>query len=212
MGPIVVGRRPVFSFVAFLIIFAAFPGTAQPSASLPLHDGFEFGAFAPWWTFVPAPSLPPAVSPTRVLESLSPAVGVGHAVLDNGTTGSHVLNELVLHLDLQDYEEVTLSFLARTFGGQPHILAPWAAFTGSPEWDGLAASPDGVTWYPLRHLTTDHGLTTEYTEFTVNLDAAATAWGFSYTNTFLLRFSHYDNAPPMALSLLMPGWGWTRCG
>ncbi|NLV42253.1 MAG: immunoglobulin domain-containing protein [Candidatus Hydrogenedentes bacterium] len=44
-------------------------------------------------------------------------------------------------------------------------------------------------------MTTDHGLTTEYTEFTVNLDAAATAWGFSYTNTFLLRFSHYDNAP-----------------
>ncbi|HRZ18414.1 MAG TPA: GEVED domain-containing protein, partial [Candidatus Hydrogenedentes bacterium] len=152
--------------------------------------GFEFGAFAPWWTADTNPG-----SRTRVLETLSPADGTGHAVLDSAASPTYALNELVLRLDLQEYEQVTLSFFARTFGGQPHLLAPWAAFTGSPAWDGLAASPDGVTWYPLRHLTTDHGLTAAYTEFTVDLDAAAAVWGFSYSNTFFLRFSHYDNAP-----------------
>lgn len=195
MGRAPVGRAFFLFLLPFFGLLAAPPGTAQPPAPLPLHDGFEFGAFAPWWSASPPLTDPPIVSPNRVSDVLSPAEGAFHAVLDNGTTGSDVLNELVLHLDLYNYEQVTLSFFARTFGGQPHILAPWAAFTGNPAWDGLAASPDGITWYPLRHLTTDHGLTTEYTEFAVDLDAAAAAWGFSYTNTFLLRFSHYDNAP-----------------
>lgn len=190
MGRTPVGRAFFLSLFSLFGLLAAPPGAAQAPAPLPLHDGFEFGAFAPWWSADSNPS-----SRTRVLETLSPANGTGHAVLDSAAHPQYALNELVLHLDLQDYEQVSLSFLARSFGGQPHLLAPWAAFTGSPSWDGLAASPDGVTWYPLRHLTTDHGLTTDYTEFTVDLDAAAAVWGFSYTNTFLLRFSHYDNAP-----------------
>ncbi|HRZ17831.1 MAG TPA: hypothetical protein P5141_09740, partial [Candidatus Hydrogenedentes bacterium] len=112
MGRTPVGRAFFLSLLPFFGLLVAPPGTAQTPAPLPLHDGFEFGAFAPWWS-----ADTHASSRTRVLESLSPASGTGHAVLDSAASPTYALNELTLHLDLQEYEQVTLSFLARTFGG-----------------------------------------------------------------------------------------------
>ena len=50
MGRAPVGRAFFLSLLPFFPLLAAPPGTAQTPAPLPLHDGFEFGAFAPWWS------------------------------------------------------------------------------------------------------------------------------------------------------------------
>ena len=70
MGRTPVGRAFFLFLLPFFGLLAAPPGTAQTPAPLPRHDGFEFGAFAPWGTADTNPG-----SRTRVLETLFPASG-----------------------------------------------------------------------------------------------------------------------------------------
>lgn len=162
------------------------PAAAAFPAELPLGDGFEHGVTAPWWSVGGSTG-----ARGGVLEG-GAGEGARHLVMDGATDSAHARSEAVLTVNLLGRSGVTLSFLARSFGGDAHALAPWAPHTGSPDWDGIAASPDGVTWYPLRHLAPGHGLTESYSRFSVDLDAALAPWAVAYTAAFRIRFVHYD--------------------
>ena len=61
------------------------------------------------------------------------------------------------------------------------------------DFDGVAISADGVTWYEiqdLRNLRSD-----KFTAFDINLNTVIASLGLSYTNEFRIRFCQYDNNP-----------------
>ena len=120
-------------------------------------------------------------------------------------------NTVTLLYNLSGYVNVRLAFEAKEYGDEPHA-PPSNPFTGDADFDGVAISIDGVTWYEiqdLRNLRSDG-----FTAFDIDLDAAIALWGLSYTREFQIRFCQYDNNPaPMdgiflhkiELTLAMPG-------
>ena len=101
-------------------------------------------------------------------------------------------NAITLTCDLSQYSQVRLSFEAIEFGDEPHA-PPSNPFDGDANFDGVAVSEDGVTWYEiqdLRHLRSDR-----FTAYDIDSDVAIDQWGLSYTSQFLIRFCQYDNNP-----------------
>ena len=103
---------------------------------------------------------------------------------------AYARNAVTLTCDLSGYSQVRLAFAAKEYGDEPHA-PPSNPFTGEADFDGVAISADGVTWYEiqdLRHLRSDR-----FTAYDIDLDAAITQWGLSYTDAFQIRFCQYDN-------------------
>jgi hypothetical protein len=101
-------------------------------------------------------------------------------------------NTVTLICDLSQYNQVHLSFQAKEYGDEPHE-PPSNPFTGDANFDGVAISEDGNTWYEiqgLRNLNTD-----SFTAFDIDLDNAIAQWGLSYNDQFKIRFCQYDNNP-----------------
>ena len=101
-------------------------------------------------------------------------------------------NTVTLIYDLAGYLSVKLSFEAKEFGDEPHE-PPSNPFTGDADFDGVAISADGITWYEiqdLRNLRSD-----KFTAFDINLNTVISSLGLSYTNEFRIRFCQYDNNP-----------------
>jgi hypothetical protein len=69
------------------------------------------------------------------------------------------------------------------------------SFTGSHNSDGVAISADGTTWYKVQGLTSVDGTSSGWQRFELDLDAAVSAAGISYTNGFKIKFQQYDNWP-----------------
>ncbi|TNF52348.1 M6 family metalloprotease domain-containing protein, partial [bacterium] len=148
------------------------------------EDNFESGSFAGEWN----------TSNTgngRVLLTLNHYPrGKYHVVMDSAVDGSYSLNELILTLDLSGKTGVLLSFFTQEFGDENHSMP--ASFTGSGNYDGVAISEDGNTWYRV----VDLGITMtnfQYSHFEVDLDAAIASAGISYDSTFEIKFQQYDN-------------------
>ena len=105
---------------------------------------------------------------------------------------TYARNTVTLTCDLSQYSQVRLAFEAMEYGDEPHA-PPSNPFTGEADFDGVAISADGVTWYEiqdLRHLRSDR-----FTAFDIDLDAAIDQWDLSYTSQFQIRFCQYDNNP-----------------
>jgi Fungalysin metallopeptidase (M36)/Viral BACON domain/Fungalysin/Thermolysin Propeptide Motif len=180
---------------------------------LPFSDGFETGLLTSIWT----PSST-AYGRVNVISTNAPHNGSYHAVLDSSSGTART--ELTLPLDLSGYTGVSLSFWAKRFDST-NDGPPASPFTGGADFDGVAMSADGISWYeiqPLRGMTTG-----TWTAFTVDLDAAAATRGLVYTSNFRIRFNHYGNDyvpydgiaiddvsvtgnPTNRLSLSLPTW------
>ena len=63
-------------------------------------------------------------------------------------------------------------------------------FADGADFDGVAISQDGISWYEIQGLRNLPGTNTE---FVVDLDAAAAAHGLAYNSTFRIRFNQYDD-------------------
>ena len=191
------GRVRFFSCVLVAAGAVLIPATARGlAATLPFADDFVYPVLGPSWTTSGTAPAPTPLSGNwwyRILDTFGPPSGTCHLVLDSCAAGTNNRNELTLTVDLAGKSSVYLSFLAKSFGDTSHRLTPWAAYTGSKDFDGVVISPDGTTWYPLLSLTEADGLTRAYTRFTVSLDAALAAWGISYTPAFQIRFNHYGS-------------------
>jgi hypothetical protein len=101
-------------------------------------------------------------------------------------------NTVTLIYDLSVFAALRLAFEAKEFGDEPHA-PPSNPFSGDADFDGVAISADGVTWYEiqdLRNLRSD-----KFTAFDIDLDAAIATWGLAYNDQFRIRFCQYDNNP-----------------
>jgi hypothetical protein len=127
---------------------------------------------------------------TQVTAANGPNGGSYHVVMDASTSGTFSRNEMTLMVDLAGASSVELRFFARDWGEEPHTTS--SPFTGGADFDGLAISEDGTTWYEVLSFTP---LGATYAEQVVDLDAAAAANGLSYNGAFRIRFNQYDNYP-----------------
>ena len=118
--------------------------------------------------------------------------GIAVTMADKGRDFKYHRNAVTLTVDLSDYERVRLSFRAREYGDEPHA-PPESPFGDDVDFDGVAISEDGVSWYEiqdLRSLRSDR-----FTDYDIDLDAAAAACGLTFNAEFRIRFCQYDNGP-----------------
>ncbi len=157
-------------------------------ASIPFVEGFEDGPILdPWWEVTGTNEYR-----TEVTTSFEPHGGLYHLTMDDTIDSSqYSRNELTLTINLDNYENVLLTFWSRDFGDEPHGPPP-IPFTGGYDFDGVAISEDGYYWYEVQDL---RNLSSTYMQLTVDLDAAIAAYGLTYNSTFKIRFNQYDNYP-----------------
>jgi subtilisin family serine protease len=169
---------------------------AAPPPAVPYAEGFESGVLSHHWTFTGT-----NYHRSLIRTDLSPRTGTSHLILDSTSSYDYSRNEATITLDLADRTEVVLSFWAKGRGNGSN--APRTnPFTGGADFDGVAISPDGVTWYEVQPLRSP-ALTSSWKQFTVDLDAAIAACGWSYTGSFRIRFNRYGYgiAPDAAIAI-----------
>jgi uncharacterized repeat protein (TIGR03803 family) len=149
------------------------------------YDGFESGALNPaFWT-----STGTSTFRTLVTTANTPRAGSQHLTMDSSVDLTYARNELTLTLNLAGRSGALLRFWAKMFSDEADG-PPASPFTTGADFDGVAISLDGTTWYEARGL---RDLTSGYVQYTVDLDAAIAAHGWSYNSAFKIRFNHYDN-------------------
>lgn len=104
--------------------------------------------------------------------------------------GGFARNELTLSADLVGKTGVQLRFWVKEFNDETHNATLFAPFSGGLDFDGVAVSSSGSTWYPIYNLT---GLTNNWQEIVINMDSAIVTAGMSYSPNFKIRFNQYDN-------------------
>ncbi len=162
---------------------------AQTFATLPFSEDFESGVLQSYWA-------KSGTGPYRgqITTANLPHGGVRHYTMDGSTQNSYERNQLTLGVNLAGYTNVVLSFWVKGFLDEPNGPPP-TPFSSGADFDGVAISQDGVSWYEVQGL---RNLATSYVQYTVNLDAAVAAFGLAYNSTFRIRFNQYDNYPIQA--------------
>ena len=162
---------------------AVAPGTG--AARMPFLEDFESGQpLAACWSVTGTNQYR-----TQVTTANTPHAGTRHLTMDSSVNQNFSRNELTLTIDLADCCNVQLSFWAREYGDEPHG-PPTTPFVDGADFDGVAISEDGTTWYEAQPLRT---LTATYQQLTVDLDAAIAQHGLTYNGTFRIRFNQYDD-------------------
>lgn len=173
--------------ICLLLIFsslAELTNADTPVALVPFSEDFEAGILAPYWTISGTSG-----HRTQVTEQYGPHAGTYHLAMDRSSSGAYSRNEVTLVVDLEGYTNVVLSFWARDYGDEPHGPPP-SPFVDGADFDGVAISSDGTNWYEVAEL---RSLSSTYTRRTVDLDAAVSSVGLTYSSTFKIRFNQYDN-------------------
>ncbi|OGV73566.1 MAG: hypothetical protein A3K18_17770 [Lentisphaerae bacterium RIFOXYA12_64_32] len=173
--------RHVVPALALIGLTAALPLRADTVYS----QGFESGAFGAEWTLTGTNQ-----KRTQITTANVPHGGTRHLTMDDTAAGGYSRNEATLTLDLADWRNVVLTFWAKEFGDEVHTTT--SPFASGANFDGVAISADGTTWYVV--LTFPSSFST-YQQFTIDLDAAIAAAGLAYTGTFKVRFNQYDDYP-----------------
>ncbi len=150
------------------------------------EDNFDSGVFHPAWTITGTGNYR-----TQVTEQNGP-LGARHMVMDAIVTGNS-RNEATLALDLRGMQDARLRFWMKE-NSDENDAPPSSPFTGGADFDGVAISADGVTWYEVRPLRSPD-VFNDYRPFSVDLDSAIVAAGIDYNSAFQVRFNHFDNSP-----------------
>jgi len=156
-------------------------------ATLPFSENFEAGLpLQSYWRISGTNTYR-----TQVTDAYEPFGGTKHLTMDNWSSidQQNSRNEVTLTVDLAGYQKVLLKFWAREYADEPH-RPPTNPFTGGADYDGVAISEDGNTWYEVLGL---RDLTSYYNERVVDLDAAIRQYGLQYNSRFKIRFNHYDD-------------------
>lgn len=191
-----VRRKWPFIWVGVILLFGHHAvGDSILTAEPGFVDSFESGYLeAMWQTQSSRPNDPR--SSFRLTDQFPTPDGTKSLVL--GYSGvDYVRIELTLSVDLGGYSKALLSFYAKDYGDEPHDLPVWGPFSGSTDADYVAASPDGVTWYPLLALTSASGsLDSSWKEITIPLEQALSVWAVPVSSVRYIRFCQYDNGRP----------------
>ncbi|MGV3664389.1 MAG: M36 family metallopeptidase [Prosthecobacter sp.] len=161
-------------------------GFAPPEPVVTLFaDDFETGVFKPQWAITGTNN-----HRTEVTAQQTPRGGY-HMVMDVHTTGDS-RNEATLTLDTSAHRDVVLKFWMKENSDEDQAPAT-NPFTGGADYDGVAISVNGTTWYEVQPLR-GTASTSAYQEFTVDVDAALNTWGLSHGPNLRIRFNHFDNS------------------
>ena len=152
------------------------------------EDGFETGVLGDAWRLTGTQS-----QRTRISSAEGPRQGY-HMLMDVHAATLLSRNEATLTVDLSDLEDVSLRFWMKEFLDEDHG-PPAIPFTGGADFDGVAISEDGASWYHVQGLTSVQGVSANYTEYVVDLSAAAATHGLTLGPDFKIRFNHYDDTP-----------------
>ena len=157
--------------------------TVEPLMNLVFEETWESGtAGAAWVISGTGPHR------TAVTNQNGPRTGNYHLTMDSTGTG-FARNEATLTLNLTGRRDLHLSFWLRTFSDEPNAPPP-SPFTGGADFDGVAISTNGTSWYevlPLRSSAPD------WTKYTINLDPELASRGLTFGPNFKIRFNHYDD-------------------
>ena len=161
------------------------------AATTLISDGFESGALGTDWQVYKQGS-----GVTQVVSTNAPATGTNQLVfgqnLGYGTTGFGIpgLNEAILHVNAAGKTGVLVSFNEKEFLSETDDAMP-ASFTGHGNYDGVAFSVDGTTWYRVVSLT-GTASTTSFQNESFNLSAIAAGLGLTLTADTRIKFQQYD--------------------
>ncbi len=150
-------------------------------------EDFESGSLGPEWSVTGT-----RYYTTTVTSMHGPSGGNYHLTMASRIAGRSSRNEATLALELENYEDVVLTFQARDYGDEGNGPPPIPYSTGY-DFDGVAISTNGFDWYEVHGLRNE--LTSTYKEITVDIDAAIAEHGLSYSSPFFIRFNQYDNYP-----------------
>ncbi len=149
-------------------------------ATLPYSTGFEGGSFDQYWTSQSTNSS----GRIRLLTSNTPHTGSYHLVMDSATSGTYVQNEAWLHLNLAGQTQVDLTFWWKEFGDETHSQ------------DGVYFSSNGgASFVKVQNLNGGSYTNNTWNQFTLDVDALASANGLTLSSTFVVKFQQYDNYP-----------------
>ena len=151
-------------------------------------DDFDSGVFKPQWRITGTNN-----HRTEITSAQAPR-GSHHLLMDAHVSGLLSRNEATLTLDLGGMEEVRLDFWMKEIGDEDHG-PPSIPFLNGADFDGVAISQDGVSWYLVKGLRTVDGIGVNYAPFSVDLSAAAAIHGLTFGPDFKIRFNHYDDFP-----------------
>ena len=166
-------------------ISVAAPSFVPSGSGTLLSENFESGVLNPAYWIVTGTGTYRTINTT----TSTPRAGVRHMVMDSSIFGSAARNEATLALNLANRSGVSLSFWAKSLGDTPHGPPPSPFPSTGADFDGVAISADGgANWYEVQPL---RSLTTAYAQYTVNLDAAMSSRGLSYSSGFRIRFNQY---------------------
>jgi|GEM_PF-1939125 len=158
--------------------------TVEP-ITLPIFtETWESGAAGPAWSLTGTTGFR-----TLVTTANGPHAGNYHLTMDSTGNGTYARNEATLTVNLAGRHNVQLRFWVKMFNDEADG-PPASPFIGGADFDGVAISADGNTWYEAQPLRT---YTDVWQRYAVDLDAAAAAHGLAYNSTFKIRFNHYDN-------------------
>jgi len=153
-------------------------------ALLPFVDSFESGALQPYWT-----STGTGYHRSQVTSSNGPHAGSYHLTMDSWSADGPGRNEVTLTVDLARYTNIVFTCWARGFSNEPDGPPP-NPFIGGADFDGIAISQDGNTWYEVQELRT---LSSTWTQLVVNLDSAIDIHGLAFNSTFRVRLNRFGN-------------------
>ncbi|NNF07708.1 MAG: S8 family serine peptidase [Candidatus Eisenbacteria bacterium] len=148
-------------------------------ATLPYTTGFESGSLDQYWT-----SASSSNGRVRIISTNQPHSGSYQLAMDDPTNGGFVTNEAWLRLDLSGETGVDLEFWWKEFGDETHAQ------------DGVYFSDnDGASFVKVQDLNGQSYTNNTWQNFTLDLDALASANGLSLSSTFVVKFQQYDNYP-----------------
>jgi subtilisin family serine protease len=152
-------------------------------ASIPFVEDFEAGTtLLPCWEITGTNNYR-----TRVTTSYDPHAGSYHLTMDS--ISGYSRNELTLTINLENCENVQLTFWAKVFNDEPHGPPPTPFYSGY-DFDGVAISEDGYEWYEVQGL---RSLSSSYTQLIVDLDTPVATYGLNYNSQFKIRFNQFDD-------------------
>jgi M6 family metalloprotease-like protein len=166
--------------------------TSGGTASLPFEEDFESGALADYWRVTGTGG-----ARTVTTTDHGPFEGDYHLIMDDTSPADESSrNELTLAIDLQGESDVIVTFWAKEFSDEPDGPPPTPFYGsgtyGGADFDGVAVSEDGYTWYEVQGLR-DIGADGEWVKFEIDLDPLIQSLGLNYSRNFRIRFNHYDN-------------------
>jgi hypothetical protein len=151
---------------------------------LPFHDDFESGEIEFPWGITGVNDYR-----TQVTSSYDSHSGSYCLLMDDSVPeGSRSRNEATLVLDLEGFRNIVLSFWAKGYGDESDG-PPATPFLRGADFDGVAISEDGLTWYEIQPL---RPLGENFLDYVVDLDAAVARYGLQYSPDFRIRFNQFD--------------------